>query len=411
MNRIVLALLTMMTFFGANLNGQENENKLKTEVSGIIWFQYYHDTWQNVETRDGALLLYPKPKDAAGINEAGKMGSSAFFTRPRIKFSGAEAFGAKASGVLEGDFFATSQDMVGHLRLRHAFLKLDWDRTSLLFGQFWHTIVDTDVIPSSDLIANVPFFPLNRSPQISINYKLTDELSINAAALVHSYHRSSGFPDFQRNAGIPEFAGKIKYKSGNFVIGVNGGIKTLKPRIKTDLGVKTTKNISTPYLGAFTKIKTDPVTVKGQIVYGQNLTHFVMIGGMGAVDTAGVDDYDYSALKTVSTWADIHTNGKKVQFGLFFGFSQMLGATDNYLALAGEDKYGLPVKYHRSDNLHSTMRISPRIDFFSGKMKLGFEYSYTNAIYGTAWDSKRVATAKADPVANNRFLLNVMYRF
>lgn len=406
MKRILIAALVIFTFALQNIIAQESENKLKTEVSGIIWYQYFYDTWQNVETRDGALLLYPKPKDAAGINEAGKMGSSAFFTRPRIKFSGAEAFGAKASGVLEGDFFATSQDMVGHLRLRHAFIKLDWSRTSLLFGQYWHTMVDTDVIPSSDLIANVPFFPLHRTPQVSINYKLTDELSLNGAAMVHSYHRSSGPVLMQRNAGIPEFAGKIKYKSGNFVIGANAGVKTLKPRIQTDMGVKTTKTISTPYFGAFTKIKSDPLTVKAQLIYGQNLTHFVMIGGMGAVDTAGIDDYDYTAMKTLASWADIHTNGKKIQFGLFFGYSQNMGANDDYIRMAVDG-----ASINRSDDLVSTMRVSPRIDFFSGKMKIGFEYSYTNAVYGTAWDSKRVATAKADPVANNRFLLNVMYRF
>lgn len=409
MKKILIACLSVFLLTMVNSFAQEEENKYKTEVSGIVWYQYFYDTYQNVETRDGALLLYPKALDANKINETGKMGSSAFFSRLRVKFSGAEAFGAKASGMLEGDFFATSQDMVGHLRLRHAFVKLDWDQSSLLIGQYWHTIIDTDVIPAADLIANVPYFPLNRSPQISFTYKLTSELSVNAAALVHSYHRSSGPIDMQRNAGLPELAGKLKYKTDNFVFGVNGGLKTVKPRIQTDLGEKATKKLSTPYFGAFTSLKSDPVTIKAQLVYGQNLTHFIMIGGMGAKeDPTTVDDFEYSALKTLATWADVHTNGKKVQAGLFLGYSQMMGATDDYTSLSIGG-----VALSRTDQLVSTMRISPRVDFFSTRMKIGVEYSLTNAIYGdpASFDNKHVAGTKLDPVANSRFLLNVMYKF
>ncbi len=408
MKRILIACLSFFLLVSVNIKAQEEENKYKTEVSGIVWTQFFYDTYQNVETRDGLLLLYPKAQDANKINETGKMGGSAFFSRLRVKFSGAEAFGAKASGMLEGDFFATSQSMVGHLRLRHAFVKLDWDKSSLLVGQFWHTIVDTDVIPAADLIANVPYFPLNRSPQISFTYKLTNELSLNAAALVHSYHRSSGPIDIQRNAGLPELAGKLKYKINNFVFGINGGVKTLKPRIVTDLGEKAKQKLSTPYFGAFTSVKTEPVTIKAQLIYGQNLTHFVMIGGMGVVDTAGIDDFEYSALKTLSSWADIHTNGKKIQAGLFFGYSQMMGATDNYISLPIS---GLAL--NRSDQLVSTMRVAPRVDFFSTRMKIGIEYSLTNAVYGdpTSFDNKHVAGTKLDPVANSRILFNVMYKF
>lgn len=407
MKRILLICLATMAFVNVNVKAQEEENKFKSDVSGIVWYQYFYDTYQNVETRDGALLLYPKPKDAVGINETGKMGSSAFFSRLRVKFSGAEAFGAKASGMLEGDFFATSQTMVGHFRLRHAFVKLDWDRSSVLFGQYWHTMVDTDVIPAADLIANVPYFPLHRSPQINFKYKFTNELSFDVAALVHSYHRSTGPELMQRNSGLPEFAGKLKYKKDNIVFGVNGGVKTVKPRIATERGQKAEETISTPYFGAFTSVNTDPVTFKAQIIYGQDLTHFVMIGGIGAKgDTTGVDDFEYSALKTLSTWADLHTNGEKVQVGLFFGYSRMMGATGEYMSLEING-----AALNRSDNLSSTMRIAPRIDFFSTRMKIGIEYSYTNAIYGSAFDNEQNVTTKLDAVANSRFLLNVMYKF
>ncbi len=403
---VVISFTLMLGLFG-----QEETSTFKKEFSGRIWYQYYYDTYKSVETRDGILLLYPGPLDDRKINENGKLGSSAFFSRFSMKFSGSEAFGAKASGMIEGDFFATGQEYVGHLRLRHAFVKLDWEKSSLLFGQYWHTMVSTDVMPSANLIANVPFFPLNRNPMIDFSYQLTGEIRASVAAIVHASHRSRGPGMMQRNSGIPEFAGKIRYKTDNLVLGINGGIKTLKPRLETEAGEKTTKMISTPYAGLFVKIKTTPVTFKSQLIYGQNLTHFIMVGGMGVKDTTRTD-FDYSALKTLAAWADVHTNGSRVQFGLFLGYTQLMGATDNYISLPVRPTLNdAAVALHRAENMDNTMRIAPRVDFFAKRMKIGVEYVLDKSVYGSQFDTKNKVEETLDPVYNNRFLLNVQYDF
>ena len=46
------------------------------------------------------------------------------------KITGPDAFGAKTSGQLEGEFFGTADSDVNGFRLRHAFVKLDWENTS-----------------------------------------------------------------------------------------------------------------------------------------------------------------------------------------------------------------------------------------------------------------------------------------
>jgi hypothetical protein len=57
-----------------------------------------------------------------------------FQTRVRADISGPDAFGAKISGVIEAEFFGTSEADINGLRLRHAFTKLDWKKSSLLIG-------------------------------------------------------------------------------------------------------------------------------------------------------------------------------------------------------------------------------------------------------------------------------------
>lgn len=401
----ILFFNVLVVFCVLGAFAQDNENELKKEISGRIWYQMYYDTYQVVESRDGILLFYPERADSAKVNEAGKLGSSAFFSRARIKFSGTEAFGAKVSGMVEGDFIGTSQNYVAQLRLRHAFVKLDWERASVLMGQYWHPIVSTDVSPTCQIVANIPFYPLNRSPQVSFTYKLSDKFRVNAAAIVNSYHRSSGDIDMQRNAGIPEFAGKLDYKTDNLVWGINGGIKTLQPRIVTNSGSPTSKKISTPYIGAYSKVSLRPITVRGQLVYGQNLTHFVMLGGMGAKgDTTGVDDYGYSAIKTLTFWGDIQTNGKKIRPGVMFGYTQLLGATDEYYALSDMTRGG---------DISKLWRIAPRIDFLANRIKLGAEVDYTSAVYAeeNGHDSKYKVTSEEEPVVDIRFILTAAYNF
>ena len=393
----------MLLLIGIHTYSQEQEIKPEIEIKGSIRFQMFYDTYQSNESRDGLLYLYPKANDSKGNNESDKIGSSAYFSRIQIKQTGSQAFGADITALLEGDFCGTSQNYAAQLRIRHAFVKLNWDKTSLLFGQYWHTMIESDVVPFSHLVANVPFFPLNRSPQISATYKANDNLSVTGAALVHSYHRNTAPTDAQRNAGIPEFAGKLKYSNGPLVIGVNGGINTLKPRLVTDSSSSTTTKIISPYTGIFGSFKSKFIIAKWQFIYGKNITQFSTIGGYGAMENPdSVEDYNYSNLKTLATWADIYTNSEKVQIGLFAGYCTNLGADNTYFSIIGAN---------RNDDLKNVLRISPRLVFLSKKMQFAIEYAYNRALYGAKWDTKHNILKTYKPVVNHRFLFSMQYDF
>jgi len=42
-----------------------------------------------------------------------------------LGISGVNAFGAKATGLIESEFFGNSESDINELRLRHAFIKLN----------------------------------------------------------------------------------------------------------------------------------------------------------------------------------------------------------------------------------------------------------------------------------------------
>ena len=77
------------------------------------------------------------------------------------------------------------------VRLRHAYLNLDWGTSALLLGQTWHPLYG-DVAPQIlNLNMGAPFQPFSRAPQIRYRYK-TGDIQITGAALWQSQYLSQG---------------------------------------------------------------------------------------------------------------------------------------------------------------------------------------------------------------------------
>jgi hypothetical protein len=93
------------------------------------------------------------------------------------------------------------------------------------------------------------------------------------------------------------------------------------------------------------------------------------------------------------------TTGKKMQGGLFLGYSKNLGASDPLIG----------PYYSRGNNIAYLYRIAPRFIYNAGKFRLAPEIEYTVAGYGTPDSKDIVDNAKA--VGNFRFLLGVYYFF
>lgn len=109
------------------------------DFSGFVKTDIIHDSRQTVSIREGHFLLYPAQEEldinGKDINAVSNFNILSIQTRLHGKITGPDAFGAKTSGAIEGEFFGHSDGDINGFRLRHAFVKLNWTNTQLLVGQ------------------------------------------------------------------------------------------------------------------------------------------------------------------------------------------------------------------------------------------------------------------------------------
>lgn len=410
-------LLTIVFALGVfTVYAQETEKpKFEIKPYGFINYEIIMDTYKSLDARDGELHFYPL-KESLDINGDDKnkqmqLQMLSLSTRFGLKISGPDVLGAKTSGLIETDFFATANDFARLLSLRHLTINMKWQKSELLLGHYWHPVIVTEVIPANIAFgAGVPINALNRSPQIRFTLLPSEAVKLSFTALTQSYHKSSGPAEAQRNSGLPEFIAQASFGNRKtFMVGASAGYKWLKPRLETASNYSTSKTIGQYLFNAYIMTKMSNTTIKAMALYGQNLTHLNMIGGYGmktGTDANTEQDYDYTNLKTLGTWFDLQQGFGKLSIGLFLGYSKLLGADDEYTSLTVGS-----TKYFRNDDMDYFYRVSPRISYKEENLTFGFEYMLTSAVYGETWDSKHKVTSSMDPVYNNRFTLAVKYDF
>jgi len=417
-----VALLILLPFFG-NAQEKKEEPKYGISLSGYVKSDFIFDSRQTINLREGHFLIYPdnikKDKNDEDINAVPNLSFLSIQSRLHADISGPNVLGAKASGMFEAEFFGHSDADINGFRLRHATIKLKWKTTELLVGQYWHPMFVTDCF--SDVVSfntGAPFQPFTRNPQIRLTQNI-GKFKIIAALLEQRDFQSTG-PDggsskYLRNSAIPDAHLQIQFnlknedKGTDFLIGVGGGYKFLKPRLSNDIMSKATYTLNTPSLDTntwtitykpaaviekyqltnkigsysvigFAKLKTKPVTVKIEGVYGQNLYDMTMLGGY-AVSDSTKDNIEYTPISTLSAWVDIQTNGKLIQFGVFGGYSKNMGADE---VITGSN-------YSRGANIAYLIRVSPRIVVNIEKFRIGLEMEYTGAAYGLYDQAARAA--------------------
>lgn len=404
---IALVVLIPMVSFA-------QDKKFGIEFHGFVKNDIFWDSRQSVAVREGHFYLYPKNEslDINGndINATPSFNILSIQTRLKGVITGPDAFGAKTSAIIEGAFFGHTNADINGFRLRHALVKLNWTNTELLVGQYWHSMFITECFPGTvSFNTGAPFQPFTRNPQIRLTQKMGD-LKIKIAAISQRDFVSTG-PDgasslYLRNSVLPEMNMTVQYNKKNtngneFLIGAGVDYKILTPRLMTDSVYSTNETVNSLSTMAFLKVKIPALTIKMEGVYGQDMYNMTMIGGYAVTNiTDPLKNYlEYTPLSTLSFWTDIHTNGKKVQAGLFAGYSQNLGC--------GEDIVG--DRYVRGSDIDYVYRISPRIIFNSGKMRFAGEVEYTTAAYGAPDTDGTVINS--GEVSNLRFLIGVYYFF
>lgn len=401
---------------------QENKNeapKFGIKFSGFLKTDIFYDTRQTVNIREGHFLLYPDnfSYDSNGNDINAKANFNILSIQSRLKgaVTGPDAFGAKTSGVLEADFFgnenANFSDVNG-FRIRHAFVKLNWSSVELLVGQYWHPMFIAESFPGViSFNTGAPFQPFSRNPQIRLSKSLGG-LKLIGCLFSQRDFTSTG-PDgasskYLRNSGMPNAHFQIQYKpdSLNHIVGAGIDYKTITPELFTTyntLRFKADESLSSLSVIGFINLGFKPLSVKLEGVYGQNVHDLVMIGGYGVKEVTDTTTgaREFTNMNTLSLWTDLQTKGKKIQFGLFAGYTKNLGSADNIRG----------VVYARGSNIADVYRISPRVVFISGKLNIALEGEYTSATYGTANGDEKGGVTNGKSVANTRALLAVIYTF
>lgn len=377
----------------------------------IIW-----DSRQTVDLREGHFLLYPKQEDldpdGNDINARASFNFLSIQTRLRGDIKGPDALGAKTSGAIEGEFFGMVDGDINGFRLRHAYVKLNWKTTELLVGQMWHPMFITSSYPEVvSFNTGAPFLVFSRNPQIRLTKDLKN-FRVILTALSQVDFKSTG-PDgpstkYIRNSAVPSMNINVEYSRKNaeegkeLLVGVAGNFKRLIPELESDSGYKSTEGINSMSGMVYFKLGFPKVVFKLAGLYGQNMFDYTMIGGYVAEEYTIQDKgfISYRNISTVSFWTELMTTGKKMQTGIFLGYSQNMGAGDIVMG----------PYYSRGSNIYDLYRISPRFIYNAGKFRIAPEIEYTVARYGTLsnLDGK---VFDPEPVGNFRILLGVFYFF
>ena len=393
----------------------QDKPKFNVKFSGFVKTDIFWDSRQTASVREGHFLLYPKneslDKNGEDINDKSNFNMLSIQTRLRALATGPDALGAKTSAFVEGAFFGAINSDVNTFRLRHAFVKLAWPKTQLLVGQFWHPMFNTKCYPGTvSFNTGAPFQPFSRNPQVRLTRKFGD-FNLMLTALSQRDFASNGpiggSSRYLRNSGYPAFNLRFEYNKSNkdngteFLIGVSANYKALTPRLVTPENYKTKNTANSASFTGFVKYKNKKITVKANGFYGGDAFNLTMLGGYGVTtlsDSTGTLE-EYSCVRNASVWGEIHSNGKKWQFGLFGGFQKNLGSDNDILG----------TNFSRGSNIDYVYRISPRVIFNAGKFRIAPEIEYTVAAYGDKEIKGTVADAKA--IGNVRILLGVYYFF
>ncbi|MCB0262937.1 MAG: hypothetical protein R3C41_07195 [Calditrichia bacterium] len=397
---VFFALLVSVSFAIA----QDGDWGIK--FSGFVKSDHFFDTRQTVAAREGHFLLYPAAEsmdeDGDDMNATPNFNQLAIQTRLTGKITAPDAFGAKVSGVLEGAFFGHSDPDINGFRLRHAFMKMVWDNTTIIAGQYWHPLFVTAVFPGTvSFNTGVPFQPFSRNPQLRLEQKFGTAVLTLAASSQRDFASPGGSTPL-RNAALPNLSAQIQLNPGKNVIGATVDFKQLRPSLADD------GKVTGVSLQAFGKADLGSAAVELEATLGQNLFDHLMLGGFTvAAEGSEPGKTEYTTMNVLSLWGEVYATSGNVQPGIFFGYSQNQGASDDVAAVTPSA---------RGFNIKDLLRVSPRVVIKSGKAQIAGEVEFTKAGYvdtsvEDAFDDKGKPGNSDLSTSNIRLLLSFILGF
>lgn len=427
-----LLVLICALFILSNVSFAQEENKVKAkkstiELYGFIRSEYYYDSYKGLNAAQDNFYLFPlyKGTDANGnhLNQQGIHGFTAMATRFGMNIKGPEILGAKTSANFETDFAGIVTEYPEVLRLRKAYVKLDWEKSSLLIGQTWHPLWNGSgaFFPQvGGLNTGSPYNPFNRSPQIDFDYRFGKTMTLSLTALYEQQYASKGFYDVpntnssnlaKRNAGIPELVAGLYYNNNGVSIGVAGQFNAIKPIDVTEgtAGKFQSDELNTSYAAmGYLGYRKGKLFILVKELVGQNLANMLMIGGYG------VKSYDdatggmtYANYTTHNSLFNI-VYGTEYQIGFFGGYTGNLGTSDPLY----KNAKGSAILKGLMPTMNNVYRIAPYFAYNYKNLRFVAEYELDSADYGAGnFDFSDGLYDDTVNATNNRILLMVMYNF
>ena len=382
------------------------EAQMSLNWSGFVNPHYYADSRAVVGGREDMMLFYPKPieLDSLGhdINDGWQADMLAITARLGLRISGPDMLGAKTTAYVEGDFTGSTNATINDLRLRHAYIDMDWGgRHRLLMGQYWYAMVIHEIMPMTNpLNMGAPFHCYARQPQVRYEYHLGGleavavaqwQLDNMSQGMLNGVQTSS--TQFARHSMVPELTAQLRYRTGKLFFGAAVNAKTIQPIVNTT-GMASDGALHTSLTySLFGSLKLGGVTLKAQTLLNNSLYEGCSLGGYIIYTSVMGNDVMFRDWTYNTVWLDIERNRGHWRPGIFLGYAQKQ-SEGPVLAI-----YSTTAVLGRGYDLDYLWRVQPRLTYTTGNgLSFVGEAEYTYAGYN-------------EPVGNLRLSLSMVYAF
>lgn len=397
------------------LTAQAQKKNFSYQFYGFVRGDLFYNTRANQAPVDGNFYLYPLDKDlddnGKDINATPNGSFYTFTTRLGVDMQGPKVGKAETSAKVEMDFggFSSSTTM---LRIRQAYVKLDWKRVGVLIGQTWHPLFGKVVPDVLNLSTGAPFQPFNREPQIAVSYR-SGAWEWTGAALWQLQYTSSGpngsSESYLKNSCVPEIYVGADYRNPSWTAGIGFHLISLKPRTSSvvvdeagnEHRYRVNERMTTCSWEGHVQYQSCKWRVAAKTMLASCLDHTALLGGYGI---SGIDpvtgEREYTPFRHSTSWINL-TCGNRCKIHLYAGYTKNLGSTK---PLVSGEKYGVGLDIDQlcSGNIAFSYNL-PHWQF-------GVEYVPSTAWYGQTdlSDGKVVHT---HTVTNHRVLGLMIYYF
>ena len=377
----------------------EAQEAFSLQWHGFVNPHYHADSRSVVGGREDMMLFYPKPieLDSLGndLNDSWQANMLAITARLGLKVVGPEMLGANTMAYIEGDFTGSTNATINNLRLRHAYLRLNWDSHELTVGQYWYAMVVHEIMPMTNpLNMGAPFHCYARQPQVRYSYFPTGNWELMAVAQWQLDNMSQGLlngtpassTQFARHSLVPELNAQFRYHHRALFVGAAVNAKTIQPVVPDP-----TRTLHTSFsYSIFGSLTLKGVTFKAQTLLNNSLYEGCSLGGYIIYTNVMGDEMMFRDWTFNTVWLDVERNTGHWRPGLFVGYARNLDYGQHADALH---------TFGRGHDMAYLWRVQPRLTYKTLKgLDFTGEVEYTRAGY-------------ANPVGNLRLSLSMVYAF